>query len=131
MMNKATGTFQLSSWNEETYDESAAGKMTVAAVTQNFSGDITGDGTVRWLMAYRADGTARFVGMQQVAGTLAGRHGSFVLETAGDFDGQMARWKATVIPGSGTGQLVGLQGAGSFGAAHGPEATYEIEYQFP
>ena len=130
-MNKATGSFQLSSWNEETYDEGKAGTMTVAAVTQTFSGDIAGDGAVRWLMAYRADGTARFVGMQQVHGSLGGRHGSFVLETAGDFDGQMARWKATVIPGSGTEELTGLEGAGSFGAAHGPEATYEIEYQLP
>lgn len=130
-MTKCTGSFQLSSWSEETYDEGQAGKMTAATVTQTFSGDITGDGAVRWLMAYRADGTARFVGLQQVDGTLAGRHGSFVLETAGDFDGQMARWKATVIPGSATDQLTGLEGAGSFGAAHGPEATYEIEYQLP
>src|ERR1700733_13837736 len=90
-MNKATGSFQLSSWNEETYHESQAGKMTLAAVEQKFSGDTAGDGAVRWLMSYRPDGTARFVGMQQVDGTLAGRHGSFVLETAGGFYGQMGR----------------------------------------
>ena len=127
-MDKATGSFQLSSWNEETYAEGQARKMTLATVTQSFSGDITGDGAVRWLMAYRADGTARFVGMQQVDGTLAGRHGSFVLETAGDFDGKTAHWTATVIPGSATDELTGLHGEGSFGAEHGPEATYEIEY---
>jgi hypothetical protein len=130
-MTKATGSFQLASWNEETYDEGQANKITLATVEQNFSGDITGDGAVRWLMAYRADGTARFVGMQKVDGTLAGRHGSFVLETAGDFDGQMARWTATVVPGSATDELTGLDGAGSFGAEHGPEATYEINYQLP
>jgi len=130
-MDKATGSFQLSSWNEETYHEADASKMTLATVTQSFSGDITGEGAVRWLMAYRDDGTARFVGMQRVEGTLAGRHGSFVLETAGDFDGQMARWTATVIPGSGTDKLTGLTGAGSFGAEHGPQATYEIDYQLP
>jgi Protein of unknown function (DUF3224) len=130
-MIKATGSFQLSSWSEETYDEGQAAKMTLATVEQGFSGDITGDGAVRWLMAYRADGTARFVGMQKVDGTLAGRHGSFVLETAGDFDGQMARWTATVIPGSATDELTGLGGAGTFGAEHGPAATYEINYQLP
>jgi hypothetical protein len=130
-MANASGGFELSSWSEETYDEGQAGKMTLATVTQGFSGDITGDGAVRWLMAYRADGTARFVGMQQVDGELGGRRGSFVLETAGDFDGTMARWSATVVPGSGTGDLAGLEGAGTFGAEHGPEATYEIHYQLP
>jgi hypothetical protein len=130
-MHKATGSFQLSSWNEETYNQGQANKMTLAAVEQNFSGDITDKGAVRWLMAYRADGTARFVGMQQVDGTLAGRRGSFVLETAGDFDGQRAGWTATVIPGSGSDELAGLEGAGSFGAEHGPEATYEIDYRLP
>jgi len=128
-MDKATGSFQLSSWNEETYYEASGSKMTMASVTQTFSGDITGDGAVRWLMTYRDDGTARFVGMQRVEGTVGGRRGSFVLETAGDFDGQMARWKATVITGSGTDELTGLQGAGTFGAVHGPEATYDIDYQ--
>jgi len=130
-MNKATGSFQLSSWSEEPYDEGQATKMTLATVTQSFSGDIAGDGAVRWLMVYRADGTARFVGMQRVDGSLAGRRGSFVLETAGDFDGQMARWSATVIPGSSTDELIGLHGAGTFGAEHGPEAIYEIDYQLP
>src|ERR1700727_1887712 len=109
-MTKASGSFQLSSWNEDAYDNDPAHKMTLARVEQKFSGDIEGDGAVRWLMAYRADGTARFVGMQKVDGSLAGRRGSFVLETAGDFDGQMARWTVTVIAGSGTDELTGLTG---------------------
>jgi hypothetical protein len=129
VMGKATGSFQLSSWDEESYDEGESGKMSLATVGQDFSGDITGDGSVRWLMVYGAEGTARFVGLQKIAGTLADRHGTFVLETAGDFDGKMARWKATVVPGTGTGELVGLSGSGEFGAVHGPEATYEIEYE--
>lgn len=130
-MSKAIGSFELASWDEETYDDSQAGKMTLATVTQKFSGGVAGEAAVRWLLAYRSDGTARFVGMQKVDGIVEGRTGSFVLETAGDFDRQMARWTATVIPGSGTGELVGLQGSGSFGAEHGPEATYQIEFQLP
>jgi len=131
LMGRATGSFELTSWNEETYFEAEGRKMTLATVTQSFSGDITGDGAVRWLMAYRDDGTARFVGMQRVDGTLDGRSGSFVLETEGDFDGRMARWTATVMPGSGADELAGLEGAGTFGAEHGPSATYEIDYQLP
>jgi Protein of unknown function (DUF3224) len=129
-MAEATGSFQLSSWNEETYDDQAR-KMTLATVEQTFAGDITGDGAVRWLLAYRPDGTARFVGMQKINGTLGGRRGSFILETAGDFDGQMARWTVAVVRGSGTDELTGLDGSGRFGAEHGPEATYKIDYQLP
>jgi hypothetical protein len=86
-MHRATGSFMLTSWNEETDHESQGRKKTLASVTQDFSGDITGEGEVRWLMVYRDDGTARFVGTQRVDGTLGGRQGSFVLETTGDFDG--------------------------------------------
>ena len=46
-------------------------------------------------MAYQADGTARFVGLQLVDGEVAGRRGTFVLETSGEFAGGMAfRWEA-------------------------------------
>ena len=96
-MGTAAGSFQLSSWNEEPYYEGHGSKMTLAAVTQSFSGDIKGDGSVRWLMAYREDGTARFVGMQRVEGSLAGRDGSFVLETRVTSTG---RWPAGPQPSS-------------------------------
>jgi hypothetical protein len=130
-MAKAAGSFQMSSWNEETYDDGKVRGMTLATGSQTFSGDITGYGSVRWLMTYGADGTARFVGLQKVDGAVAKRHGTFMLEAAGDFDGQLARWEATVVPGSGTNELTGLSGSGSFGAEHGTDATYEIHYQLP
>jgi hypothetical protein len=130
-MAKAKGSFELASWNEDTYQELSGGaKLTRAAVTQTFVGDITGEGTVQWLMAYRTDGTARFLGLQLVEGSIGERRGSFVLETTGDFDGKMATWKADVIAGSGTGDLGGLVGHGTFGAVHGPKATFELDYKF-
>lgn len=128
-MTKAQGSFELASWNEDTYEEMDAGaKLTRASVTQTFTGDIEGDGSVEWLMAYRPDGQAHFVGLQRVQGSVGGHKGSFVLETTGDFDGKAATWTATVVPGSGSGELEGLAGQGSFGAQHGPTATYELDY---
>ena len=130
-MAKAKGSFEVASWNEETYDEMSGGtKLTRAAVTQTFEGDVTGDGAVQWLMAYRPDGTTRFVGLQRVVGAIDGRRGSFVLETAGESDGKMATWQAAVVSGSGTLDLEGLTGHGTFGAPHGPRATYELDYEF-
>lgn len=40
----------------------------------------------------------------------------------------MGRWH--IVPGSGTGQLVGIGGKGSFEAAGGPVVAYELEYEF-
>ena len=130
-MTKATGSFELASWDEETYEEMGDGrKLTRASVTQRFTGDVAGEGEVEWLMCYASDGTAHFVGLQSVRGDILGRKGSFVLETRGDFNGQLATWEAAVVPGSATGDLAGLVGSGTFGAPHGPMATFDLDYKF-
>jgi hypothetical protein len=130
-MGNATGSFELASWNEESYEDAGDGsKLTKASVTQTFEGDIEGTGAVQWLMAYRKDGTAHFVGLQRIHGRIGQRKGTFVLETIGDFDGKMATWEATVVRGTATDELEGLTGSGTFGAPHGPRATFELEYGF-
>jgi hypothetical protein len=126
-MPSIKGSFQLSSWDENAYDERDGHRLTRASVSQRFEGDIAGDGAAEWLMAYRPDGRARFVGFQLVHGEVAGRRGTLVLETAGQFDGQVARWDATVVPGSCTGELTGAEGAGKFEAPHGSRASYELD----
>ena len=126
-MPSMKGSFQLSSWNEDAYEERDGRRLSRASVSQRFQGDIAGDGSAEWLMAYQADGRARFVGFQVVDGDVAGRHGTLVLETRGEFDGRAARWDATVLPGSSTGELTDLEGAGKFEAPHGSTASYELE----
>ena len=126
-MASVNGSFQVSAWNEDTYEEQDGRRLTRASVNQRFEGEIAGDGAAEWLMAYQADGRARFVGFQRVHGEVAGRRGTLVLETTGEFDGQVARWDATVVPGSSTGELSGATGAGKFEAPHGSRASYELE----
>ena len=130
-MTTLHGDFQISSWDENAYHELEGRRLTRASVSQRFDGDIAGDGAAEWLMAYQADGTARFVGLQLVDGEVAGRRGTFVLETSGEFDGGMARWEASVVPGSPTGELAELRGRGRFEAPHGSEALYELEVELP
>jgi hypothetical protein len=130
-MESIRGSFQLKSWNEDAYEEHDGRRLTRAAVSQQFEGDIAGDGTAEWLMAYQADGRARFVGFQVVDGQVAGRRGTLVLETLGEFDGQAARWDAKVVPGSSTGELTDATGAGKFEAPHGSTASYELEVTLP
>ena len=130
-MTKASGSFELTSWDEEQYEELDSGaKLTRASVTQTFTGAIEGDGAVQWLMSYRPDGTAHFVGLQRVRGTIEDRKGVFVLETIGDFDGKAANWGAQVVRGSASGDLEGLTGSATFGAPHGSKASFDFEYEF-
>jgi uncharacterized protein DUF3224 len=130
-MAKINGGFQVASWDENAYQEREGLRLTRASVAQHFEGDIAGEGTAEWLMAYQPNGTARFVGLQLVDGEVAGRRGTFVLETAGEFDGAVARWEASVVAGSSTGELSELSGGGRFEAPHGSQASYELELELP
>jgi hypothetical protein len=129
MRKSATGTFEIAGWDENTIaDLGPSAKLTEAKVTQKFTGDISGDGSVVWVMCYVSEKSARFVGMQRVTGSLGDRSGGFVMETTGEFDGTVARGRWSIVPGSGTGALAGIAGDGGFEAPHGPKATYQIEY---
>jgi hypothetical protein len=131
MDQTARGIFEISAWDEKTVVELGPGaKLSEARVTQKFSGDLVGDGTVTWLMCYANEKYARFVGMQRFLGAIGDRTGGFVMETVGEFDGTLAKGNWSIVPGSGTGALAGIAGEGSFEAPHGPKATYSIEYAF-
>lgn len=130
-MTKAIGEFNIASWDEETYQElEGDAKLTRAVVTQTFSGDLSGTGDVQWLMCHSQDGTARFVGLQRVEGSIEGRSGSFIAESVGDFDGARVTGSWSVLAGSGTGELAGLRGSGSFEAPLGSKASFQLEYSF-
>jgi hypothetical protein len=128
-MSNATAEFAVASWNEETYLElEGDAKLTRASVTGELTGDIAGSSQTEWLMAYGADGTAHYVGLQRVDGSLGGKIGSFVVETNGVFDGGQAEGTWTVIEGSGAGDLAGLSGEGTFVAPLGERATIVLDY---
>ena len=131
MTARALGSFEVTSWNETTYSElEGGGKLTRASVRQAFTGGMEGEGTVEWLMCYRADGTASWCGLQRVDGRVGERSGSLVLQVSGTFDGAEARGTWQVVPGSGTGQLQGLRGSGEMTAPHGSTASFSLEYDF-
>jgi hypothetical protein len=129
MSTHITGTFRYTSWDENAYEELSNGRrLTRASVAQALSGDIEGEGSAEWLMCYRPDKTATFVGLQRLTGRLGDRDGSFVVESHGTFDGELARGRWTIVPGSGTDELRDIQGEGTWEAPHGPEATFELDY---
>lgn len=130
MSTKSTATFQITGWDEKPVsEEGATPKLTKAHVTCTFSGDIAGEGAVDYLMVYPTADTARFVGLQQVNGQLGERKGSFVLEATGKFEGGVVAAQWAVVPGTGTGELVGLTGTGGFESSGpaGGDITFEYD----
>ncbi|MGH2662474.1 MAG: DUF3224 domain-containing protein [Actinomycetota bacterium] len=125
----ATGTFNVTSMGEETVEKlEGGGKLTRAGGTQTFAGDIEGDGSVEWLMCYLPSGSARFLGLQRITGTIVERTGSIVIEAVGDHDGKESKGTWKVIPRWGTGELSGITGRGTFEAPGGPGGSYSLEY---
>ena len=128
-MTKARGSFEVTGGSEDPYDELEAGlRLTHASGSQAFSGDITGEGSVHWLMLHRADKTAHFVGLQRITGAVDGRRGSFVASAEGDHDGRGSVVSFSIIAGSGAGELSGIAGGGRLVAEGGPTGTYELDY---
>jgi hypothetical protein len=131
MKNVANSRFNLQSWDEKPYGEGQdLPKLTRAAVTKTFTGDVEGEGRVDYLMMYRDDGTAAFVGLERIVGRVGGRSGSFVLQRTGTFEHGVATESFFVIPGSGTGELRGLRGEGTSAVGHGTEFPLALNYEW-
>jgi hypothetical protein len=133
--NHATITVTGKSWDESRVAEvDPAHAVARATFTTSYAGDIEGESTCCLLISY-VDGNpdkpetlvGPYVGYEQVTGTLAGRTGSFVLETRGAHSGGVARTEVRVVPDSGTGDLAGLRGEGSY-AAGAMEYTLTLDY---
>ena len=128
---RATGQIQVASYEPTPYDQPGEGPALVEIkVRESFAGDITGEGTVRFLQTAYPDGTASFVGVERVVGALGGRSGSFVLQDQGTVANQLVTGSWFVVPGSGTGGLAGLRGEGGFTAALGQNADIRLDYWF-
>jgi hypothetical protein len=130
-MQQATARFAIKKWDEQAYGEvEGLPKMTRASVTKTFTGDLEGEGLVEYLMMYRSDGSATFVGLERITGRIGAKSGTFVLQRTGVFEGGQAKESYSVIPGSATGQLRGLRGEGSSAVGHGTEHPFTLDYEF-
>ena len=72
-------------------------------------------------------GSAGYVAIEQVSGTLQGHNGGFALQHSGTMTRGVAELSVTVVPDSGTSQLVGLAGKMTINVADGKH-SYDFEY---
>jgi hypothetical protein len=131
MKKSANARFAIKSWDEKPYSEGEdRPRLTRASVTKTYTGDIEGEGQVEYLMMYRGDGSAAFVGLERVAGRIGDKTGTFVLQRTGVFESGLAKESYSVIPGSATGDLQGLLGAGTSAVGHGMEHPFTLSYEW-
>jgi uncharacterized protein DUF3224 len=128
---QARGTIAVKTYEPTSYDERPdAPTLVEIHVTEDFSGDISGSGTVRFLQAARSDGSASFCGIERVVGSVAGRQGTFLLQDSGTLRGNRVSGTWFVIPDSSSGELRGLRGEGQFEAQLGENASWTLDYWF-
>lgn len=132
---QATITVTAQTWEEARVGEvDPVHAVAAATFTTTYAGDLVGSSTCALTICY-VDGDAAdphslvgpYTGFELVTGELAGRSGSFVLAATGDHSGGVAKTDVRVVPGSGTGELAGIRGAGSY-AADGMEYTLVLDY---
>lgn len=107
---------------------SPVGAMTIA---KTFHGDLDATSTGQMLAVRTAtEGSAGYVAMEQVTGTLAGHDGSFALQHSGSMNRGSATLSVTVVPDSGTGKLAGLTGTMDIQVSPGRH-DYVFRYALP
>ncbi|GAA1347773.1 DUF3224 domain-containing protein [Saccharothrix algeriensis] len=134
MENRATGTAEMKSWDEHTwdgrrYDEVTGPKQTAGGMACAYRGALEGSGEMRFVMSYADDASCRFTGYEVVTGVLSGRAGTFVLEHVGGFGDGMARSAFTVV--SATADLTGLTGNGTIEWPPGETGRYSAVFELP
>ncbi|MGW4640891.1 DUF3224 domain-containing protein [Sphaerisporangium sp. NPDC004334] len=127
-MPRANGAFDIEGWEPETYDEREGATLSRVHITKTFRGDLEGGSTTDILTAMtQVEGSAAYVGLERFTGTLHGRKGTFVLHhsATGSAGEQSLSW--TVVPDSGTGELLGIRGGGQITNDDGAH-TYTLDY---
>ncbi|HWZ83003.1 MAG TPA: DUF3224 domain-containing protein [Terriglobales bacterium] len=125
MTMHAAGTFDVKLTPQATDKDAPVGRMTI---DKQFHGDIEGTSKGEMLAAMTSvKASAGYVAIEKVTGTLKGRHGTFVLQHTGTMNRGTQQLSITVVPDSGTEDLVGLTGNFTVKIADGKH-SYEFEY---
>lgn len=128
MTTRATGEFDVTLTPEPMDEVSRVGRMTI---DKQFRGELeaTSKGEMLTVIG-NVGGSAGYVAMERVTGTLHGQHGSFALQHSGCMTRGAQQLSVTVVPDSATGELVGLTGKMTITITDGKH-LYDFHYTLP
>ena len=122
----ARGTFEVKLTPQPA--DSGAPAVGMMSIDKQFHGDLEATSKGQMLAAVTSvKGSAGYVAIEQVTGSLRGRSGTFVLQHSGTMTRGTPQQIVSVVPDSGTGELVGLTGTMTITIADGKH-SYDFEY---
>ena len=126
MTNRASGTFEVKLNPQDDGPDAPVGRMTI---DKQFHGDLAGTSKGQMLMSSSpsVNGSAGYVAIEKVTGTLNGRSGSFYLQHSATMTRGVGELTITITPDSGTDELTGLEGKMNIIIADGKH-SYEFDY---
>jgi Protein of unknown function (DUF3224) len=132
MTMHASGTFEVK-LNVQKADNTAAesAKLGRMSIEKQFHGDLEGTSAGEMLsVGTEVKGSAGYVAMERVSGTLHGRVGTFALQHSGTMTRGEPQLSVTVVPDSGTEELVGITGKMAIKIVE-KKHFYEFDYILP
>jgi hypothetical protein len=131
MNSLAVGTFEVTMSPEPPYDVNEGASIARVSIKKQFSGDLQASSTVEMIGARSAlvKGSAGYVAIERVVGSLHGKSGSFVLQHSGTMTRGKGELSVSVVPDSGTGELKGLSGRMTIEISDGNH-SYGFHYAF-
>ena len=127
----AVGTFEVTMNPEPAHDLNEGASIGRVTLKKQFSGDLQGSSTGDMIGARSllVKGSAGYVAIERVTGSLHGKSGSFVLQHSGTMTRGKGELHVSVVPDSGTGELKGLSGRMSIEISDGNH-SYGFDYTF-
>ena len=123
MTNSAEGTFEVKLVPEPS--DEFIGRM---SIDKQFKGDLDANSKGQMLSSSsEVQGSAGYVAIERVSGTLHGRRGTFLLQHSGTMNRGVPQLAIHVVPDSGSGELVGLAGSMTITITDGRH-SYDFEY---
>lgn len=131
MTARVSGTFDVKLNPLPTHDSAEGANLGRMSINKRFHGPLDAISRGEMLSATTSvKGSAGYVAIERVTGTLQGRRGSFVLQHSGTMHRGAPHLAVVVVPDSGTEQLAGLAGTMSITIVNG-DHSYDFDYQLP
>jgi hypothetical protein len=126
---QATGEFEVKLQPLESFVQGSEGiNLGRMSIDKTFWGDLVARSQGEMLsVVTTVQGSAGYVAIEQVSGTLHGRQGTFVLQHFGVMSYGQNRLVLEVVPDSGAGQLANLAGQMTI-KIEGGQHFYEFDY---
>ena len=125
------GFYLITAWDESPYlTHDNGSKQTLAIINQLYSGDITGNADIHYVMSYQVDESAQFVGFETLTCKTKDKQGTLVLQHIGLFANGIAKSQFTVVAGSGTEDFKNVTGTGEYSSTENGQAKYIFKLIF-